>query len=79
MCELYAVNSRDTVNIKPNCDLFYQHSIDHPDGWGLSFWQRNAAIVYRSLSEHWMIPSTVLIYKKIYGVPVPWCIFALPR
>ena len=34
MCELYAVNSRDTVNIKPNCDLFYQHSIDHPDGWG---------------------------------------------
>ena len=48
MCELYAVNSRDTVNIKPNCDLFYQHSIDHPDGWGLSFWQRNAAIVYRS-------------------------------
>ena len=45
MCELYAVNSRDTVNIKPNCDLFYQHSIDHPDGWGLSFWQRNAAIV----------------------------------
>ena len=48
MCELYAVNSRDTVNIKPNCDLFYQHSIDHPDGWGLSLWQRNAAIVYRS-------------------------------
>lgn len=48
LCELYAVNSRDTVNIKPNCDLFYQHSIDHPDGWGLSFWQRNAAIVYRS-------------------------------
>lgn len=48
MCELYAVNSRDLVNIKPNCDLFYQHSIDHPDGWGLAFWQKDAAIVYRS-------------------------------
>ena len=73
MCELYAVNSRDTVNIKPNCDLFYQHSIDHPDGWGLP------RLFIEALSEHWMIPSTVLIYKKIYGVPVPWCIFALPR
>ncbi len=48
MCELYAVNSKDEIDIRPNCDLFYRHSVDHPDGWGLSFWQRNAAIVYRS-------------------------------
>ena len=79
MCELYAVNSRDTVNIKPNCDLFYQHSIDHPDGWDCPFGREMPRLFIEALSEHWMIPSTVLIYKKIYGVPVPWCIFALPR
>ncbi len=48
MCELYAVNSRESINIKPNCDLFYQRSIEHPDGWGLAYWQKDAAIVYRS-------------------------------
>lgn len=48
MCELYAVNSREYVDIRPNCDLFYRRSTEHPDGWGLAFWQRDAAIVYRS-------------------------------
>ena len=77
MCELYAVNSRDTVNIKPNCDLFYQHSIDHPDGW--PFGREMQRLFIAALSEHWMIPSTVLICKKIYGVPVLWCIYVLQR
>ncbi len=48
MCELYAVCSNEQVDIKPNCNLFFQHSIAHPDGWGLAYWQKNAAIVYRS-------------------------------
>ena len=79
MCELYAVNSRDTVNIKPNCDLFYQHSMTIRMVGDCPFGREMPRLFIEALSEHWMIPSTVLIYKKIYGVPVPWCIFALPR
>lgn len=34
----------------------------------MSFWQRKCLRLFiEALSEHWMIPSTVLICKKIYG------------
>lgn len=47
MCELYAVNSREPVLMNDTLDLFYQHSVRHPHGWGLAYWEEQQAVIYR--------------------------------
>ena len=36
MCELYAVSSQEPVVLNDTLKLFYQHSVRHPHGWGVS-------------------------------------------
>lgn len=47
MCELYAVNSREPVEINDTLKIFYGHSVRHPHGWGLAYWEQQQAIIYR--------------------------------
>lgn len=47
MCELYAVNSREPVRINDTLRLFYEHSVRHPHGWGLAYWEQQQVVIYR--------------------------------
>lgn len=43
MCELFAINARSPQVANDYLRTFYSHSVEHPDGWGLS-WRENGAI-----------------------------------
>ena len=44
MCELFAVNSKEPVDVTRYLRVFYQHSALHPHGWGLC-WREDDGIV----------------------------------
>jgi glutamine amidotransferase len=37
MCELFAVNAREPVDVSGHLRVFFQHSELHPHGWGISW------------------------------------------
>ena len=41
MCELFGVSSPEKIDIKDLLLEFFSHSIRHPDGWGMAFFEDN--------------------------------------
>ena len=41
MCELFGVSSPEKIDIKDLLLEFFSHSIRHPDGWGMAFFDDN--------------------------------------
>ena len=47
MCELYAINSRRPVRANEHLRLFYQDSVQHPHGWGLSWREEGRVFLHK--------------------------------
>ena len=60
MCELYAINSRRPVRANDHLRLFYQDSVQHPHGWGLSW--REGDRIFLHKEELRAIDSSYLSY-----------------
>lgn len=42
MCELFGINSRETVRCNDLLKEFFEHGVDNPDGWGIAAFYGNA-------------------------------------
>lgn len=47
MCELFAINSHHPVRANSTLHAFYQDSVQHPHGWGLSWRESGQAVLYK--------------------------------
>ena len=47
MCELYGINAKQPVQANEGLSLFYQDSVQHPHGWGLSWRERTRVRLYK--------------------------------
>lgn len=47
MCEIYAISSEKPVRANHRLQAFFQDSVAHPHGWGLSWYQDGQATLYK--------------------------------
>ena len=47
MCELFAINALRPVKANDHLRLFYQDSVEHPHGWGLSWRENENVYLYK--------------------------------
>jgi len=47
MCELFAINALRPVKANDYLRLFYQDSVEHPHGWGLSWRESGNVYLYK--------------------------------
>ena len=47
MCELFGYSAKEEQDFTafPETRLFFSHSVEHPDGWGIGWYTRKAALV----------------------------------
>lgn len=45
MCELFGASSKEELCLNEYLKVFFSHSVEHPDGWGLAFLEGNASMI----------------------------------
>ena len=73
MCEIFCFNSNKPKQINQCLECFYNHSNEHPDGWGLATMQSDEFVVDKepvkaSCSEHLKdILSNPVVGKNVFA------------
>ena len=73
MCEIFCFNSNKPKQVNECLECFYNHSDEHPDGWGLANMEQNNTMVEKepvkaSCSQHLKdILSNPVIGKIVFA------------